>query len=119
MYRHRFLSDAQCEAIETAHFDLDDREIARYWNAIRPRSAPYRSPPPRFQPLRIRSSALPAAFSRLATATARPRATTAPALRRRTVANPDRQHRRVLPPSAHPKRASARDHRSLRLPLLR
>jgi hypothetical protein len=31
MYRHRFLSDAQREAIETAHFDLDDREIARYW----------------------------------------------------------------------------------------
>ena len=31
MYRHPFLSDAQREAIETAHFDLDDREIARYW----------------------------------------------------------------------------------------
>jgi TnpA family transposase len=31
MYRHPFLSHAQREAIETAHFDLDDREIARYW----------------------------------------------------------------------------------------
>ena len=31
MYRHPFLSDAQREAIENAHFDLDDREIARYW----------------------------------------------------------------------------------------
>ena len=31
MYRHPFLSDAQREAIETAHFDLDEREIARYW----------------------------------------------------------------------------------------
>jgi hypothetical protein len=28
MYRHAFLSDAQREAIETAHFDLGDREIA-------------------------------------------------------------------------------------------
>jgi hypothetical protein len=28
MDRHPFLSDAQREAIETAHFDLDDREIA-------------------------------------------------------------------------------------------
>ena len=31
MYRHPFLSDAQREAIESAHFDLDEREIARYW----------------------------------------------------------------------------------------
>ena len=31
MYRHSFLSDAQREVIETAHFDLDDREIARHW----------------------------------------------------------------------------------------
>ena len=32
MYRHPFLSDAQREAIESAHFDLDEREIARYWS---------------------------------------------------------------------------------------
>jgi TnpA family transposase len=31
MYRHLFLSAAQREAIETAHFDLDDREVARHW----------------------------------------------------------------------------------------
>ena len=31
MYRHPFLSDAQREAIESAHFDLDEREIAPYW----------------------------------------------------------------------------------------
>jgi hypothetical protein len=31
MSRHLFLADAQREAIETAHFHLDDREIARYW----------------------------------------------------------------------------------------
>jgi TnpA family transposase len=31
MSRHLFLADAQREAIETAHFQLDDREIARHW----------------------------------------------------------------------------------------
>jgi TnpA family transposase len=31
MYQHSFLSDAQREALQTAHFDLDPREIARYW----------------------------------------------------------------------------------------
>jgi Domain of unknown function (DUF4158) len=36
MYRHSLLSDAQREAIETAHFDLDDREVARYWTLSEP-----------------------------------------------------------------------------------
>ncbi len=31
MSRHLILGDAQREAIETAHFDLDDREVARHW----------------------------------------------------------------------------------------
>src|SRR5215472_4355032 len=31
MNRHPVLSDAQREVLETAHFFLDDREIARYW----------------------------------------------------------------------------------------
>ena len=31
MNRHPVLSDTQREVLETAHFFLDDREIARYW----------------------------------------------------------------------------------------
>src|SRR4051812_27608987 len=31
MNRHPLLSDAQRKAIETAHFDLDEREMARHW----------------------------------------------------------------------------------------
>jgi len=31
MNRHPILSDAQREALETAHFFLDEREVTRYW----------------------------------------------------------------------------------------
>jgi TnpA family transposase len=31
MNRHPILSDTQRQAITTAHFDLDEREIERYW----------------------------------------------------------------------------------------
>ena len=35
MYRHPFLSDAQREAIESAHFDSDEREIEFAWGLFR------------------------------------------------------------------------------------
>src|SRR5215831_16206347 len=102
MYRHPFLSDAKREAIETAHFDLDDREIARYWTL---------SDQDRLRIDRRRDSnrfgfAVQLCLLRLPGWPPQRRDRVplpAPVLRRRAVANPDRQ--------THQERASARDHR--------
>jgi len=41
MSRHSILSNAQREAILTAQFDLDEREVARLLDVVRSRPAPY------------------------------------------------------------------------------
>src|SRR6516165_2181297 len=117
MNRHPVLSHAQREVLETAHFFLDDREIARYGTfSDQDLARMERGRRREFPSIRLCRATGSAALSGLASDAQRQVAPPSAAVRGGAATDSDRTPRGVRSPRADTNRAPPRHYGSLRLP---